>query len=214
MGKRILVVDDEKNIRFTVVHALKAESFQVDAAASGVEGLNLFRGNDYDLLLIDLRMPGMTGLEMLREIRRTVAHAPPAVIITAYGVPQQMLEAASLGAIDCVRKPFSIQMIRDIIHGIFERVGESDGRPPATASEYLAKGKREMMNGDMAGAEKSLESATEIDPGLVDAYLCLGVCTLLIGNRSQDAIAHFRHVLQIDPVNKTAGEYLAWLAES
>ena len=212
MGKRILLVDDEKNIRFTVMHALKAEAFQVDAASSGVEGLNMFRHNDYDLLLIDLRMPGMTGLEMLREIRRTAARTPPAAIITAYGVPQQMIEAASLGAIDCVRKPFSIQMIRGIVHAILERV-QSDGRSPSTASEFLLMGKRQLMTGEADEAEKSLQCATELDPGLIDAHLCLGICTS-IGGRSQDAIGHFRRVLQIDPTNKTAGEYLAWLAEA
>ncbi len=211
-SKRILVVDDEKNIRFTVVHALRTSSFQVDAAASGVEGLDLFRRNSYDLLLIDLRMPGMTGLEMLREIRRTSPAFPPAVIVTAYGVPQQLLEAASLGAIDCIRKPFSIQVIRAMVREIFRRLKPDSDAAPQTADEFLNEGKRRLMVGNCDDAELALARAVALDPSLTDGHFHLGICALL-GGRNDEAADHFRRVLMFDSTNKTAGEYLAWLSE-
>lgn|GEM_PF-2107245 len=209
--KRILVVDDEKNIRFTVVHALRTSSFQVDAAASGVEGLDLFRRNPYDLLLIDLRMPGMTGLEMLREIRRTSPTMPPAVIVTAYGVPQQLLEAASLGAIDCIRKPFSIQVIRSMVREIFRRLEPEPETSPQTAEGFLNEGKRWVMLGNCDDAERALARAVALDSSLADGYFHLGLCALL-GGRSDEAAGYFRRVLMLDTNNKTAGEYLAWLS--
>ncbi|MDB5036200.1 MAG: response regulator [Chlorobi bacterium] len=215
MTRRLLVVDDEKNIRFTVVHALKSDNYEVDAAPNGIEGLRTYVAGHYDLLLIDLRMPGMTGLEMLREIRHISPDAPPAVIITAYGVPKQLFEAAELGAIDFIRKPFSIQMIRGLIRDIFDRIdldpsASADGS--LTAGRCLQLGKRALMARDCAQALTWLRRAIQLDPALVDAHLYLGICTLLT-NDTAASIEHFRRALVIDATNKTAAEYLAWLAE-
>src|SRR2546429_563720 len=79
----ILVVDDEKNIRLTIQHSLVAADYEVDTAANGLEGLEKFRDDHYDLILMDLRMPQVNGIEMLREIREKDKHTA-AVVITAY----------------------------------------------------------------------------------------------------------------------------------
>lgn len=209
-NKAILVVDDEKNIRFTVVHALKSEQFEVDAASSGVEGLQKFQSRSYDLLLVDLRMPGMTGIEMLREIRRESPELPPAVVITAYGLASQLFEAASLGAIDCVKKPFSIQTIRSLVNDIFDRLDLPAERDGSTPMEWLRYGKRELMLGHCREAVPFLLKAIELDPTLSEGYSLLGLCSLL--DKKQDrSIEHFRRALLLDPANKTAAEYLAWL---
>ena len=213
--KIVLVVDDEKNIRFTVVHALKSDSIVVESASNGVEGLQKFRQGSYDLLLIDLRMPGMTGLEMLREIRKLGAQSPPAVIITAYGVPEQLLEAASLGAIDYIRKPFSIRTIRSLVDEIFERTGLPSMPAEESGNAYLALGKRELMQGSFKEADSMLRNALRIDPWCAEGYVLLGICALLneSGGR-EEPITHFRQALNIDPTNKTASEYLAWLSRT
>jgi DNA-binding response OmpR family regulator len=211
--KRILVVDDEKNIRFTVVHSLQNEEFQVDSASNGVEGLQRFAEGKYDLLLIDLRMPGMTGLEMLREIRRSQNDLPPAVIITAYGVPEQLVEAAELGAIDYVRKPFSIQTIRAIVRDIIERSRLPDDFAPSTPQDYLRKGKQSLMLGKRQEALSSFLKAVELDSALAEGHLLLGIGNLLEGSQN-DARNWFRQALVSDPGNKTASEYLAWLSDS
>jgi DNA-binding response OmpR family regulator len=211
--KRILVVDDEKNIRFTVVHSLQNEELQVDSASSGVEGIKRFAEQQYDLLLIDLRMPGMTGIEMLREIRRGQHELPPAVIITAYGVPQQLVEAAQLGAIDYVRKPFSIQAIRATVRDIIDRARLPDDFIPSTPEEFLCKGKQELMLGKRNEALSHFQRAVELDSGLIEGLLLLGLGNLLEGSKS-DARNWFRQALACDPANKTASEYLAWLADS
>lgn len=213
--KIVLVVDDEKNIRFTVVHALKSDNIVVESASSGVEGLRKYQERNYDLLLIDLRMPGMTGLEMLREIRKMDPASPPAVIITAYGLPEQLLEAASLGAIDYIRKPFSIRTIRSLVDEIFDRIN-LPFQPPAGegADLYLALGKRDLMLGQPGKAEILLKKAVDVDPWCAEAHLLLGICSLLAEKGRDEPAGHFRRALGIDPANKTASEYLAWLSRS
>jgi len=210
-NRHVLIVDDEKNIRFTVAHALKSDNLEVDSAASGVEGLRKVREREYDLLLVDLRMPGMTGLDMLREMRKALPNAPPVVIITAYGVPEQLLEAASLGAIDYVRKPFSIQTIRSVVGEMFERQ-QSPREPVGTAMYYIGCAKRELMSGRCRQAAEWLLQAVRIEPGNTHAHVLLGICTLLDGGDHHMAAGHFRDALTIDPSDNTASEYLAWIS--
>lgn len=207
----ILVVDDEKNVRFTVAHALQNEGYSVDSASSGIEGLQRSSSNDYDLLLIDLRMPGMTGLEMLREVRRRSPELP-AVIITAYGNPQQLVEAAELGAIDFVRKPFSIQTIRSVVRSVLELVSSENGSADRGGPEQLVRrGRRQMMLGNVEEARSLLSQAVEHDDDRQpDALILLGVCDMLSGDDAA-AAAHLRQALEIDPSSRTASEYLTWL---
>src|SRR5436190_1999772 len=90
--QRILVVDDEKNIRLTVQHSLIAVDFDVETASNGLEGLQKFRAGKFDLILMDLRMPQINGIEMLREIRERDKHTA-AIVITAYLTIDTLLEA-------------------------------------------------------------------------------------------------------------------------
>ena len=211
-NEHILVIDDEKNVRFTVIHALQNDGYEVDSASSGVDGLQKASAVHYDLLLVDLRMPGMTGVEMLRELRRQNSHLP-AVIITAYGIPQQLVEAAELGAIDCVRKPFSIQTIRHIVRDVIETATLPESFVPETASDYLLKGRHEMMQGRLDEATALLETAASLAPDRAEIMILLGVAAYLRGTRD-DAGRCFERALSIDPSSKTASEYLTWLAST
>jgi DNA-binding response OmpR family regulator len=205
--RRILVVDDEKNVRFTVAHALRSDGYTVDSAGSGTEGLDCTSATRYDLILVDLRMPGMTGIDMLRELRRRDPEMP-AVIITAYGVPQQLVEAAELGAIDCIHKPFSIQTIRSVVREVIDRA-EGETAEATTASEYMRSAKRAIMHGEFDEAHAALERAKELDPRDCEPHLLDGIVALLKQD-DETARERFRKALQIDPTNKNASEYLAF----
>lgn len=205
--RRILVVDDEKNVRFTVAHALRSDGYTVDAAGSGTEGLDCTSETRYDLILVDLRMPGMTGIDMLRELRRRDP-AMPAVIITAYGVPQQLVEAAELGAIDCIHKPFSIQTIRAVVREVIDRA-ERELADAHTAAEHLRSAKRAIMRGAVDEASASLELAMKLDANDCEPHLLAGIVALLKKD-GETARERFRKALQIDPTNKNASEYLAF----
>ena len=105
MRRRVLVVDDEENIRALIRQILEREGFQVETASDGPSALKKATGEEFDLILLDVRIPQLDGMSVLREIR---AADPDAVvmIITGYGSIEQALEAVRLGAYDYVPKPF------------------------------------------------------------------------------------------------------------
>ena len=83
MSKHILVIDDDVNIRESFILALKDTEYQVDSAESGEEGIKKERSKKYELIFLDLKMPGMSGIEALREMRK-VNKKTPIYIITAF----------------------------------------------------------------------------------------------------------------------------------
>jgi DNA-binding NtrC family response regulator len=101
---RIMVVDDEEAMRESLSAWLVKEGFQVDSAESGPRALSLLSQRDYDLLLVDIKMPGMDGLELLEEVRGKYPQ-PLVIIITAYGSIESAVTAMQCGASDYLLKP-------------------------------------------------------------------------------------------------------------
>jgi DNA-binding NtrC family response regulator len=147
---------------------------------------------------------------MLRELRRQKARMP-AVIITAYGIPEQLVEAAELGAIDCVRKPFSIQTIRNIVRDVIETATLDEDFVPESASDYLLKGRHAMINGDLVEAERLLTTAATLASDRAEVSILLGIIAYLQKRHAEAALC-FERALAVDPSSKTASEYLSWLA--
>ncbi len=83
MSKRILVIDDEEAVRMSFILALEDTGFEVDTAESGEKGLQMKKNAEYDLIFLDLKMPGMNGVETLRQIRKTDKKVP-IYIFTAF----------------------------------------------------------------------------------------------------------------------------------
>jgi two-component system response regulator HydG len=102
---RILVVDDEPSIRTTLSILLKRNGYQVSLAASGQEALPMLAPGEYDMILTDLKMEGMDGIEFLRHIKAVDPQAE-VLIFTAYGTVATAVEAMKLGAYDYIGKPF------------------------------------------------------------------------------------------------------------
>lgn len=105
MRKNILVVDDDKDIRELISVYLKAEDFYVDNACNGEEALTLIEENHYDLVILDIMMPKMDGLEALINIRKKFIM--PVIFLTAKNQEIDLLRGLSLGADDYIPKPFS-----------------------------------------------------------------------------------------------------------
>jgi len=111
---RLLFVDDEESMREVVKIALEKDGHQVDTAADGETALDLFRDRDYDMVIHDLKMPGMHGIQLLRELRQVRAGIP-IVILTAFAQWDTAVEAMRLGAYDYLRKPFDNDEVRALV---------------------------------------------------------------------------------------------------
>lgn len=128
MGERkikVLVVDDEKSVRdflSRLLSLLGVEAFEVE---DGYRAIELVKKEKFDLFFIDVRMPGLNGLETYREIRKISPEAT-AVMITGYAVEEMLEEAQKEGVYRAIRKPFDIDQIKDII----DKIGKENIKEP------------------------------------------------------------------------------------
>ena len=107
---RVLVVDDEASIRELLTRTLALTEYDVEAVADGQAGLERLRLAPYDLLIADLRMPGMDGLTLIREARR-LQPSLPIIIITGYSTESSAIEAVNLGVVGYLVKPFRVPQV-------------------------------------------------------------------------------------------------------
>jgi DNA-binding response OmpR family regulator len=117
MSKRILVIDDEDAIRKSFVLSLEDTGYEVDTADSGMKGIEMELKNRYDLIFLDLKMPGMNGVETLRELRKIDKVIPVYIITAFYAEYFEGLKAAAKDGIDyeILKKPLDSQSIRAIV---------------------------------------------------------------------------------------------------
>ena len=152
MARTILVVDDEATLRETVVDALEAEGFKVSAAADGREALARFRAERPDLVLLDLMLPEMSGIEVCRIIR--AESGVPIVMLTAKDSELDKVVGLELGADDYVTKPFSLRELSARIRAIFRRAEQApEHTPPASVTigdvQVDLAGHRLLRDGDV-----------------------------------------------------------------
>ncbi len=105
LAGRLLVVDDQKNMRATTAMVLRQAGYLVDEAEDGAAALKRLEGDSYDVVLTDLRMPDVDGMEVLRTVRQ-VAPETEVIVMTAYGTIESAVEAMRRGAHDFIAKPF------------------------------------------------------------------------------------------------------------
>ncbi|HXF90795.1 MAG TPA: sigma-54 dependent transcriptional regulator [Candidatus Nitrosotenuis sp.] len=104
-GKSILLIDDDKSLRRVLEYQLAEEGYKVFTADSGITGLDIFQENEVDLIITDIRMPEMDGMELLKRIK-AISSDSMVILITAYGSIPSAVEAMRLGASDYITKPF------------------------------------------------------------------------------------------------------------
>ena len=115
----ILIVDDEKNLRTTLADILGGEGYEVATADSGEKAVKMFEKRAYDLVLMDVRMPGMDGMEAFRIIRRKRRDAQ-VVLMSAYSMDHLRRQCLDEGAIAFVRKPLDVENLVKLIRGTRE----------------------------------------------------------------------------------------------
>jgi DNA-binding NtrC family response regulator len=125
---KILVVDDEESNLLAMQKILEQEAYQVSAAKQATAALALIRRQAFDLVLTDLRMPGVSGLELLRAIRKEGVNVPM-VVLTAYGTVSDAVEAMKLGATDFLAKPIRREtLLKCVQDSLAARGHKADGK--------------------------------------------------------------------------------------
>ena len=133
MASRVLIVEDEPDIRELVVHHLKRDGYEVGSAASGEEALRQVRSMRPDLVVLDLMMPAMNGLEVCRRLRQDPATAGlPIVMLTAKGDEVDRVLGLELGADDYVVKPFSPKELLARVRAVLRRSRPAPGEVPVS----------------------------------------------------------------------------------
>ncbi|HEY4721833.1 MAG TPA: response regulator transcription factor [Anaerolineae bacterium] len=196
--RRVLVVDDEANLRQTLARILHQIGCEVTTAASGVEALQRLEGAAYDLVYLDIRLPGMDGLQVLREVHDRYPQLA-VVLLTAHASIQSAVEAVRLGAIDYLTKPINPEALIARTH-------------TTLADQAVQRRRREIQEqiGALQAELKTLDQAPPATPTLVplpdDRFLKRGALILDLHTRQA---TYADRVLTLPP---TAFDYLVVLA--
>src|SRR5213080_5024956 len=156
---RILVIDDEAPIRDSLKMTLEYEGYEYVAAATGQEGLTLAEREAPDLVLLDVKMPGMDGIEVLERLRN-MNESLPVVVVSGHGTISTAVEATKKGAFDFIEKPFaSERVLVSLRNALDSRQLRDENRSLKKAVEV-----RHQMIGDSAGLKQVMASISRAAP--------------------------------------------------
>lgn len=124
---RVLLIDDEIELIRNISQLLEHRGYQAAIAANGEEGLKALREKRFDVVVLDLRMPGISGMDVLRRIKTEKATSPEVIILTGFGTVDSGLEGLQLGAFDYLTKPIKIGDLVEKIAEAYHRKIIKDG---------------------------------------------------------------------------------------
>jgi DNA-binding response OmpR family regulator len=210
--KTILIVDDEANVRLMFRTALASAGYSVIDAEDGPAALRRLRDQSCSLVLLDLKMPRMDGMEVLRRLR-SGGNVVPVIMLTAHGSIHDAVEAMKLGAIDFVTKPITPEALRTKVAEVIAReVAEASPALPteAVAADHskqiafdLARAKRALNLGQWSAAEPLLQEIVALDPGSQEAHDLLDRLETL---KAQEERGSFRILRDWFPSGKVRGK--------
>ncbi|MEA3279660.1 MAG: sigma-54 dependent transcriptional regulator [Thermodesulfobacteriota bacterium] len=154
-GKRLLIIDDEENMRHMLSALLKKSGYIVDTASDGYEGLQMVSQTEYNFVLCDIKMPNMDGMEFLKSAGDTIK-ATTVIMMSAYGTIDTAVKAMKLGAYDYISKPFKTDEVRLALKKAEER--ESLKRENIFLKERIQKIETKYNFGSMVAKSKAMQS--------------------------------------------------------
>jgi DNA-binding response OmpR family regulator len=205
MSLQILTVEDDPAIRRGIVDALSFAGYQVLEAASGTAGMQLAITRDYDLLLVDLVLPGPGGLDILREVRHT-RPTLPVIILTARGEESDRVAGLRQGADDYVVKPFSVKELLARVEAVLRR---SPQRPSDLLEIEFENGVADLARAEVRFADGGRSELSEREQELL-RYLATNAGRAIA---REELLAH---VWRIDPrgiTTRTIDMHVARLRE-
>ncbi len=144
----IALVDDDRNILTSVSIALEAEGYRIDTYTDGASALDGFKTNPPDLAILDIKMPRMDGMELLRRLRQKTDM--PVIFLTSKDEEIDELFGLKMGADDFIKKPFSQRLLVERVKAVLRRVGAKDGTAPARSGQRQGSGARPAAHGPRA----------------------------------------------------------------
>jgi DNA-binding response OmpR family regulator len=195
-NRSVLIVDDEKNIRLTLSMALEKLNLPVDTAVNGEEALNKLAEKSYALMLLDLRMPGIDGMEVLKRVPAIRPEAK-VVVITAYGSVEAAVEAMKLGAVDFLQKPFDPEEVRKLVSSLLDQSSQETSRDREYEG-YLELASKRIGKGEFDAARVYAHKAISINSNRPEAYNLLGGLYEARSNRLE-AEKNYRVALALTP---------------
>jgi DNA-binding response OmpR family regulator len=205
---QILIVDDEPNVRLMFRTTLESTGETTAEAEDGEAALAMLAASTFDLVLLDLQMPGIDGMETLRRLR-AAGDETPVVIVTAHGSVPHAVEAMKLGAIDFLSKPLTPDALRHVVAEVCSRgrvagpgkSGRRDDEPITVVGEFvanLARAKVAINRREFTPAEVYLKQALALNDGSAEAHNLMGVLREL-RNDHDGSYKSYRAALRVDP---------------
>jgi DNA-binding response OmpR family regulator len=168
---RLLLVEDERKLADTVALGLRAEQFAVDIANDGLQGRSLATQNQYDLMILDLMLPGVTGTEILKTVRKSNSDVP-ILILTAADATSDKIQNFEAGADDYLTKPFAFAELLVRVKALLRR-----GSMPRDSKLQVADLELDRLSRQVKRAGKKIE-LTSKEYGLLE-YLMMGAGRVL-----------------------------------
>lgn len=171
------MVDDTKNIRMMLTTCLELEGYEVIQAKNAHEAIEVFEKEQLDMAFIDIKMPEISGTELLKRVRGMSIDIP-VVIMTAFATVKNAIDCTKLGAIAYLQKPFTSDKVRAVLKDIKELSEKSEG------DKYCLKFGEELLNdGKIEEAINILKRALAVDLANGQIYFLLARCYEAIGNK-------------------------------
>ena len=178
----ILIVDDEPNVRLVFRTALESAGYTVSTAEDGEKALMWLQSHSFDLVLLDLHLPRLGGMEVLECLRET-GNDVPVVIVTAHGSVPNAVQAMKLGAIDFLAKPLAPETLRQVVAEVRHRHATPKPQSPMPAevtaegqfAEDLTRAKRALNRRAFDEAEVFLKQAIALKTDSAEAHNLMGV---------------------------------------
>ena len=211
MSTKILIVDDEPNVRLNYRITLETEGYEVLEAESSASALQQFLEHSFAVAVLDMRMPGMDGLELLAKMRE-VGITVPAMIVTAYSDVPHAVKAMKLGAIDFLQKPLRPEDLRRIVAEIVKRHAPQRDHPAETFNSHIVAAKRCLNLRSFALARIHLVKALELNTKSVEAFNLAGVLAEMLDEQDK-AKKYYGQAIKLDKNYEPAQQNMRRLFE-